>query len=120
EMGVLGSVPRLDRKRTPRASESRRRVLSPDEEMRLLAYCKPIPWLAPIITVALHQALRLGEVAGLQWEDVDFPRGKLTVRHSLGRDRLLGPTKGGRVQIIELTPAARTALLELRMDSDGT
>jgi integrase len=95
-------------------------VLSRHEEVRLLAYCAPFAWLRPIITVSLHQALGLGEVAGLQWEDVDFAAGKLHVRRSLGRDGTLGLPKGGRAASIELTPATREALLELRQDSDGT
>jgi integrase len=114
ETGALATVPKLPRGRTPKPSESRRRVLTPDEEARLLAYCAPFPWLAPVITVATHEALRLGEVLALQWEDVDFTQNKLRVRHSLDRARNLGPTKGGKAATIELTPLAREALLELR------
>src|SRR5215469_15954283 len=77
------------------------------------AYCAPFPWLAPIITVALHEALRLGEVLGLHWEDVDFGANRLHVRRSLGRDGTLGPPKGGKAATIELTPGAREELLEL-------
>jgi integrase len=94
--------------------------MSQDEEARLLVYCALFPWLRPIIVVALHEALRLGEVCGLQWEDVDFTANRLHVRHSLGADGTLGPPKGGKTATIELTPAAREALLELRQDSDGT
>jgi integrase len=114
ETGALAAVPKLPRGRTPKQSDSRRRVLSPDEETRLIAYCAPFPWLAPIITVATHEALRLGEVLALQWEDVDFAQNKLHVRHSLDRARNLGPPKGGKAATIELTPLAREALLELR------
>ncbi|HEX3266970.1 MAG TPA: tyrosine-type recombinase/integrase [Gaiellaceae bacterium] len=114
ETGALGAVPKLPRGRTPKQSDARRRVLSPEEEARLLAYCAPFSWLAPIITVATHEALRLGEVLALQWEDVDFAQNKLHVRHSLDRARNLGPTKGGKAATIELTPLAREALLELR------
>jgi integrase len=119
EMGALGSVPKLGRKRTPKQGEARRRILGQDEETALLFSCGRIPWLRPIVTVALHQALRLGEVAGLQWDDVDFGVGKLRVAQSLGRDGRLGPTKGGKVCSIPLTPAAREALLRLRGESDG-
>jgi len=113
EMGALPAVPKLPQRRTPKAGEGRRRIVTLEEEVQLLWACKRLEWLRPIIRVALHQALRLGEVAGLQWEDVDFASGKLTVRYSLGRDGTLGPTKGGRVQVIDLTPAAREALLAL-------
>jgi len=82
--------------------------------------------LQGIIVVALSQGLRLGEVLGLQVEDADFANSKLHVRHTLGRDRTLGPTKhtkltGKRdprdVAPIDLMPAARKVLLELRMEA---
>lgn len=120
EIGALGSVPKLSRKRTPKAGAGRTRVLSQDEEQRLIAFCGAFKWMQPLIIVALHQALRLGEVCGLQWEDISFTGSTLTVRHSLGRDGTLGPTKGGHEDTIPLTDAARDVLLELRMDSDGT
>ena len=120
-LGALSTNPvrLIDRKRKPKQGEARRRILSGDEEQRLLAYTAPFPWLSPIITVALHEALRLGEALGLQWEDVDFAANRLHVRHSLGRDGTLGPPKGGKAQTIELTPAAREALLELRQESSS-
>jgi integrase len=95
-------------------------VLTPDEEAALLSSCGRLGWLKPIVTVALNQALRMGEVAGLSWSDVDFKAGMLTVRASLGRDGKLGPPKGKKVCTIPLTPAARAVLVELRGDSDGT
>jgi integrase len=120
ETGALGSVPKLPKRRVPQAGPGRKRILTQDEEQVLLAYCAPSPWLRPVITVALHQALRLGEVAGLQWEDIDWVGGKLRVRQALGRDGNLGPTKSGREDTIQLNPAARAALLDLRQESDGT
>jgi integrase len=119
EIGAIGILPELDKRNRPKQSEPRRRIVSYDEEARLLALSAPFPWLRPTIVVALHEALRLGEVAGVQWDDVDFTRKTLTVRHSLSKDRMLGPSKGGKACTIPLTPAARAALLELRHDSDG-
>jgi integrase len=115
----VNPVRQLDKRDRPQQGPSRKRVLSPDEERRLLAYCGGSPWLRPIIVVALHQALRLGEVAGLRWDDVDFAAGKLHVRHSFGRDGTLGPPKGGKAATIELTPVARETLLELRLEAAG-
>jgi integrase len=131
EIGALGVNPvkQLPTKRRPRLSEPRRRILTFLEEQLLLAYCARSPWIADVIAVALSQALRLGEVLGLQWEDIDFQENKLRVRHSLGRDGTPGPTKhtqltGKRdprdLNPIDLMPAARELLLGLRMDSDGT
>ena len=128
EIGALSINPvkQIPRKRKPKQGEARRRILTPDEERRLLAYCAPVSWLAEIITVALSQGLRLGEVLGLQVEDVDFERDKIRVRHSLDRAGQLGATKHGKltgrrdprdVTPIDLMPRAREILLELRMDT---
>lgn len=113
EIGAIGAVPKLDRKRTPKAGESRKRVLSPDEETLVLAYCGQDPWLREIITVALNQAFRQGEVAAIQWPDLDFANDKLTVRHTLKRDGTLGPPKGKKVCVIDVMPKSRAALLAI-------
>ncbi len=119
EMGALAAVPKLPSKRAPQASKPRERILSPEEEARLLAYAKPRGQLSQVIRVALGQALRIGEVAGLDWGDVDFGRAKLHVRRSVDKHGAVGPTKGGRERVIDLTPKAHEALLELRRQCDG-
>jgi integrase len=77
--------------------------------------------------VALYQALRLSEVAGLQVPAVDFLNDKLRVHQQLDRRRQLVHTKGADPRTgkrdkreatpIDLMPPAREALLELRMDA---
>jgi integrase len=108
----------LSKKQRPRQGEGRKRIVSQDEEDRLWHYSARLSWLRPLMTVALHQALRLGEAAGLQVEDVDFAKGKVHVRRALARDGQLGPCKGqsqddynrGVGRVIDLMPAARVAL----------
>jgi integrase len=78
----------------PRQGKLAERILSPDEQTRILAYCGRVSWLRPIILIAVLQALRLGEVLALRPEDVDFKAGKLTVLRSLRKDGSYGPTKG--------------------------
>jgi integrase len=130
EIGALGVNPvkQMNRKRRPKQGETRQRVLSHDEEARLLAYCAPFPWLRAIIVVALNQGLRLGEVLGLQRQDVDFANNKLCVRHSLDKEGVLGSTKHTKLtgkrdsrdtDPIDLMPAAREVLLELCSETDG-
>jgi len=107
----------------PRQGEGRKRFLDYDEEARLLAVCEP--WLRPIVAVALTQALRLGEVAGLQWEDVDFENSKLRVHQQLDKFGELQPTKTAKADRrdrrdanpIDLLPSAYAALQELRAPS---
>ena len=120
EMGCLGAVPKLPSKRIPKAGKARKRILSVDEEARLIAYAARYGVLSQVVRVALGQALRIGEIAGLMWTDIDFGKGKLHVRRSVDKDGNVGPTKGGREDVIALTPKARAALLELRLQSDGS
>jgi integrase len=113
----------LSSRQRPHQGEGRKRILSHDEEARLLAYCGKFPWLRPVITVARAQCLRLGEVAGLDiYNDVDVVNGKVRVHQQLGRGGELGPTKGAKPgkpdrrdeNPIDLMPEARAALLEMR------
>jgi integrase len=121
----VNPVRQLDKRDRPRRGDSRRRILNPDEEARLLAYSARTPWLRPIVTVTLHEALRLGEVVGLEWRDVDFATGRLHIRRAVDHGGNVGPCKSqsrddfehGKGALVELTPAAREALLELRLDA---
>jgi integrase len=114
----------LSRNQRPRQGDGRRRILTREEEARLLAYCGSRPWLRPVIVVALNQALRLGEAAGLQRADVDFANNKLRVHRQLSREGTLQLTKGASrnrrdrrdTHPIDLMPASREALLELFTD----
>jgi integrase len=42
-------------------------------------------WIEPIVLVALACGLRKGEILGLQWPDIDFTAGTLSVRRTLQR-----------------------------------
>jgi integrase len=106
----------LTKKQRPRQGKGRKRILSVDEEARLLLYCANFQWMRPVVTVARTQALRLGEVAGLDIEDVSAD--KLHVRRQLGKDGKLAPCKGqtqedyeqGRGALIDLMPQTRDVL----------
>jgi integrase len=103
----------------PRQGKLAERILSPDEQTRILAYCGRVPWLRPIILIAVLQALRLGEVLALRPKDVDFKAGKLTVLRSLRKDGSFGPTKGWKetdtreLHVIDLHPQAAEILRSL-------
>jgi integrase len=111
----------------PKQGQGRRRILSHDEEARLLAACGRRDWLRAMITVALYQALRLAEVAGLQREDIDLGLGKLRVHQQLGRGGKLVPTKSTTkrrrdprdVHPIDLMPPAQKALRDVGTSLHG-
>jgi len=73
-----------------RVNNQRMRVLSADEEGRLLGVLKDNDLVRGIITVALHTGLRRGEIFNLEWMDLDFDRGTIEVRESKsGKKRLV-------------------------------
>ena len=85
--GYIVSHPfaRLERDERPHPSPSSLRVLSQAELARLLAAC-PVRY-RPLLATGAYTGMRLSEVLGLSWDDVDFAAGVIHVRHQLARGR---------------------------------
>ena len=65
----------------PGDESPRQRILSRDEEARLLAFCiDERAHLRAIIICALDTGMRRGEMFSLKWSDVDFESGLITIR----------------------------------------
>lgn len=60
------------------------KALSKDDQLRLLEALKGVD-LELLITFALGTGLRLGEVLGLKWSDIDFKEHTLSVQRSVRR-----------------------------------
>lgn len=74
------------------------RPLTPDEEARLL---QRLPThYRPVVTLALHTGLRLGELRAQTWKDIDLEQGTLTVTRP----------KSGKREVLPLNQTARKAL----------
>jgi integrase len=92
-MAALAKPPKLERREM--------RALSAAEAGRLVTATADEP-LGPVFATAVGTGLRLGELLGLAWSDVDLEARKLTVRRSLARARGGGwglgepKTKGSR------------------------
>jgi integrase len=72
-----------------------------------------------LIRVAAYTGLRLGELLGLQWQDVDLTENVLRVERQWTRAGEYGPpkTKAG-VRTVPLIPATTKCLRELKLRSD--
>jgi integrase len=57
------------------------RILSKEEEMKLLTACSQIrgPHLEPVVIVALNTGMRKGEILGLGWEHVNLTNRLITI-----------------------------------------
>ena len=109
ESEVLATKPRIQ---LLKARSHRDDFLSQEETALLLNYDEEPQWRLMLL-VALRLGLRRGELMGLDWRDLDFERGILTVRHSIVRG-ILGTTKGDEERWLELTPNLLTALAPRR------
>jgi integrase len=78
------------------------RVLTEEEEVRLLGSCTEE--LKPVILVALHTGMRRGEILSMKWSDQDLINNDIRVPHS----------KSGRPRFIPVNQTLRTVLLGLR------
>jgi integrase len=86
--------------------------LSPEESQALLSSIEDPMWFAMVL-VALRTGLRLGELAALEWSDVNFETRLLTVSRSIVRG-VVGPPKSNRVRHIPFTQEVVDALVSLR------
>jgi len=71
----LATLPRGEKKKP-------RRVLSRQEQEILISYVKGHE-LEPIILLALASGMRIGELLGLEWNDIDFEKKEIHIRGTL-------------------------------------
>jgi len=80
EWGVLAANPfaRVKMLHVPRRTE---RILTKDEEAKLLAACDQVhtPRLRQLVTIALNTGMRKGEIHSLRWEHLDLPNRSIHV-----------------------------------------
>ena len=66
--------------------KEKRKALTVEEQdifMKFLANSNQYKHWCPIFTVMLGTGLRVGEVTGLRWEDLDFEQGTIDINHTL-------------------------------------
>jgi len=98
EWNRCAKVPRAKRLRTPPPPF---KFLTREEIEGLLVAWKSREWRTMAL-LALHTGLRLGELFGLRWQDVDFANRQLTVRQSIVNS-VVGVPKNYRERTIPLT-----------------
>jgi excisionase family DNA binding protein len=99
-------VPRF--KFYPEKDNLKERILTLDEERRLLKISPPR--LRSMIIVALNTGMRLGEILGLRWSQVDLSSARIRVER----------TKSGRIRFIDMNEVLIKELLRLREGSGGS
>ncbi|MDR1530576.1 MAG: site-specific integrase [Clostridiales bacterium] len=68
--------------------------------------------------LCLYTALRIGEMCGLKWEDVDFETGMLYIRRTVQRIRVAKPEPGApRTQLVFLAPKTESSVRSIPLPS---
>src|SRR6266545_2800475 len=115
---------RLERDERPHPLRSDQRVLTQTELARLFAAC-PRRY-RPLLVTGAYTGMRLSEVLGLSWDDVDFNAGVIHVRHQLARGRRgvpphrIPPKTCASVREIPLLPQLAAVLRQHKRDSHYT
>ncbi|HSC70463.1 MAG TPA: site-specific integrase, partial [Candidatus Methylomirabilis sp.] len=83
------------------------------EEIRhLLATCREhFPEGYPLLLTLARTGIRIGEGAGLMWEDVDLDRGFLWIRRGYSKGRLSTP-KSGKGRCVDVSRQLRAVLAD--------
>jgi integrase len=100
--GLINDNPltRLDKDERPRIHKRDQRVLNHQQISALLQHA--LPNYRPLLATALYTGMRLSELLGLTWADINLDQGLIQVRYQLSRAR-----KNKRAERVRLkTPAA--------------
>lgn len=110
QWGLRGQGPKV---RKAKAVDKAPRFLSDDEARALLGEL-PERWRR-MAQFALHTGLRVGELLGLQWDDIDAKAKTLTVRRTTlrGTAHPTHPPKSGKQRTVPLNADALAVLSEL-------
>ena len=92
------SLPKVQKKEKP--------LLSNTQQWQLCKFLtKNLSPTALCILLSLYTGLRVGEVCGLMWGDIDFEKSLITIRRTVQRIR----TESHKTRIIADTPKSRTS-----------
>ncbi len=94
-------------KRYSEVGRQRDCYLTAEECRSLIASCED--WFRPFVVLALNTGMRRGELLELQWDQVDFLRGRIQARRRDTRTkkkRLVGMNKNARAALMQVREAA--------------
>ena len=106
--------------RYPSAASARREpsVMKPSDQHRLLEYLRTDFSLRGLgVLISMHSGLRIGEVVGLQWADIDLRSGLIHVRKTV--QRIYNPdSEGPRYFLSVGSPKTPSSLRDVPMSDE--
>ena len=113
---IVESNPALKLGRFIQKQDKRRHIccLTKEQSAQLLAACREhYPEHYPVLLCALRTGMRLGELMGLAWGDVDFTANSINVQRAYSHNRFSTP-KSRRFRIVDMSNQLRATLLDQR------
>jgi integrase len=101
---VDDAVSKLEPGERPHPLRRRHRVLGRDDIQRLLA--ASLPGYRPLLATAIYSGMRISELLGLLWEDIDFATGLVNVRAMRSRAHRGAPAR----RVPPKTPSANRGI----------
>jgi integrase len=92
-------------------------ILTPDQVKRLLACCHG-DRLEGVYVLGATCGMRIGEVLGIKWEDIDLDKGTLMIKRTIWRGRVLPTKTNSSRRTIKLSRIALEALHRHKDDVD--
>lgn len=115
QLGWLAKAPKVKKPTVRLFSKDFEYLRTEDEILRLLRAAKEEGREAfALYATAAYTGMRKGELAGLQWDDVNFEKRLITVQRSFD-----GPTKTGEVRYVPILDVLLPILREWRLVCPG-
>lgn len=93
----------------PKKKKSEVQLFNDDEQKKLQRYLKKNMNLTSLgIAIALFTGLRIGEICALQWENINFEKRTLTVKHTVQRIKKSNAT--GKTQLVITEPKSSSSI----------
>lgn len=105
---LIGQIPKIE---IPKVGDPEWHFLTEDEALALVESSEE--WITPIFKVALQTGMRFGELAGLQWRDIDPRQNQITVNRGYVRGAYTTP-KSHHIRTVPIAPDLARELMELR------
>lgn len=105
------ACPELGRMRYPKQQKKKITVVPEETRQSLEQHLlKSEDTVSLGILVTLFTGVRIGELCGLRWEDVDFVNGTITVNRTVERIADLSPLTSGKTKVVICAPKTENAV----------
>jgi len=98
----------------PKVEAAELPILTAEEQTRLLDYIKPdLDHKKLGVIIALYTGIRLGELCALQWSDINFSEGTLSITKTLQRIKDTDPSSTAKTKMVIDTPKSKKSIREI-------